>query len=104
LDNSITKGPIYFAFDQDSRHILIRSGLNRHSWLVFRSTKELTDAAKGDAPTCIAPNERRDFSLSDEPPDWCIALHKPPYDQGIWQNWLLDKIAGKVPELPVSKQ
>jgi hypothetical protein len=102
LDNPMAQGPIYFAFDHDGRHVLLGSGPNRYSWVVFRSTKELTDAAKIDAPSCIAPNERRDFSLPDEPPDWCVALRKPPYDQGPWQKWLLDKTVDKVPQSPLS--
>jgi WD40 repeat protein len=102
LDNPISQGPIYFAFDHDGRHVLIGSGPYRYSWFVFRSTKELTDAVRIDAPSCIAPNERRDFSLPDEPPDWCVALHKPPYDRGPWQKWLLDKTIGKVSQLPLS--
>jgi hypothetical protein len=58
----------------------------RYGWTVFSSTQQLIDAGRAFTTSCIAPNERRGFSLPDEPPDWCVELHKQPYQSAEWQS------------------
>ena len=74
-------GQIYLAnFDED----LIRS----------------TDYARETVISCLSPEERAYFSLTPEPPPWCITgsgretesdpsrwVPKPPYDSDAWRTW-----------------
>jgi hypothetical protein len=87
----VARGPVSFFFDPSDSHLLADSGSQRYSWSIYPSTMDLVSAAKRDLVSCIAPNERRSFSLSDDPPEWCVALGKPPYDDKVWQDWLRDK-------------
>jgi hypothetical protein len=48
----------------------------------------------------LTTEQRHDFFLPAEPPTWCIALEKWPYDTPAWKQWLNDTLAGKRPPLP----
>jgi hypothetical protein len=74
----------------------------RYSWTVFSSTQQLIDMGRALTTSCIAPNERRSFSLPDEPPDWCVELRKQPYQSPEWQSWLEARRRKANPPLPTS--
>jgi hypothetical protein len=56
--------------------------------------------ARAIIPRCLPSAQRKAFFLAPEPPAWCIAMAKRPYDTAQWKQWLADKRVGKKPQLP----
>jgi WD40 repeat protein len=103
--NSIAgQRPISLDFDGDGRHLVVDLGIQRYAWTIYPSLASLIDAAEDAISFCVAPEDRRSFSLSDEPPTWCISRNKKPYDTAAWHQWLADKQAGRNPQLPYQPQ
>ena len=46
----------------------------------------LIDHAKAVVPRCLTIEQRRTFLLRPEPPRWCIAMAKQPYELPAWKT------------------
>lgn len=64
------------------------------------NTQALIERAKATVPRCLNRDERVAAFLDPAPPEWCIDLHKPPYDTEPWVSWLADRRAGKSTPIP----
>jgi hypothetical protein len=88
--------PISFVgFTRDGRQFITRAkdpwGLDHEeirSWDVFLTTQELIDHVKQMVPRCLTLDQRTEWSLSPEPPAWCIEMEKWPYQTEDWKLWL----------------
>jgi WD40 repeat protein len=67
---------------------------------IFASTQSLVRGVKNLVPRCLTPDERIAAFLSSEPPDWCITLHKWPYQTTAWSTWLAARRSGLARTMP----
>jgi dipeptidyl aminopeptidase/acylaminoacyl peptidase len=86
------------AFSPDGKRMVTGSSdKTARVWDVFRDTQALVSAAKAAIPRCLKPEQRKQYFLLPEPPDWCVEMAKWPFDTPAWKQWLADKRAGKSP-------
>jgi WD40 repeat protein len=88
------------AFDPSGSRVLFLYENQAYAWSFIPSVQDMLDNARDYVPSCIAPADRSDFYLADEPPVWCIERGKKPYDIDDWKQWLADKKAGKTSPMP----
>jgi WD40 repeat protein len=50
-------------------------------WHLFDTGQELIDEVKDVVPRCLSPEERKRYFLDVQPPNWCMANKKWPYDR-----------------------
>jgi hypothetical protein len=96
-----TRNPISALAASDKRFVAVASGFARLFDFAqlrprFRfAANELAspegrqrsfERAKAAVPRCLTIEQRRDFLLSPEPPSWCIALRKYPYESEVWRT------------------
>ena len=72
-------------------------------WDLRTDYRDLVSPARAIVPRCLTLAQRKAFFLRPEPPAWCIRMVKWPYDTPEWQQWLVNKQAGKNPPLPVAR-
>jgi WD40 repeat protein len=75
------------AFDRAGERLMVGAGTAFFAWSAFPSAQRVIESARNVLTSCIAPAERPNFSLSDEPPEWCVAMGKPPYNTDAWKQW-----------------
>jgi len=89
------------AFTQDGRKLVTEqrnvwnSPSVRKAWPIFLSVPDLVSHAKDAVPRCLTPRQRKTWSLTPEPPSWCIDLAKWPYQTTEWKQWLIERRAGR---------
>jgi hypothetical protein len=88
------------AFDPAGNRVLFLYDNEVHAWSFIPSVQDMLDNARAYVASCIAPANRSDFYLADEPPAWCVELGKKPYDTDDWKQWLANKKAGKAAPMP----
>jgi WD40 repeat protein len=77
------------AFSPDGKRIVTASSDKTARLLrIFPSTEEIVAVAKAAVPRCLTAEQRHQFFLPAEPPNWCIEQEKWPYDTPAWQQWL----------------
>ncbi|SFM08768.1 WD40 repeat [Bradyrhizobium sp. NFR13] len=68
------------AFSRDGMILMAASESGNVSrWRVFTTTQSLVDFARSRVARCLTPAERRQYSLADRPPQWCIERNLWPY-------------------------
>jgi WD40 repeat protein len=88
------------VFDPSGNRVLFLFENEVHAWSFIPSVQDMLDNARDYVSSCIAPADRSDFYLADEPPAWCIERGKKPYDTDDWKQWLANKKAGKAAPMP----
>jgi hypothetical protein len=89
------------AFSPDGGRIVTASAdKTARLWNIFASTQKLVLAAKANVTRCLTTVQRTTFFLAPDPPEWCIAMEKWPYQSAAWKQWLANTRAGKTPQLP----
>jgi hypothetical protein len=94
-------GPSRRFDGRPGERIVVASG-GKTAWL-FRILlgQEIVALAKAASPRCLTTEQRRQFFLPAEPPNWCIEQEKWPYHTPAWKQWLSsDRLTGKRPPLP----
>jgi len=73
---------LWAVFSPDGNRLLTASddGTAR-LWRIFPTTQALVDEAKESVPRCLTREQRQQFYLSPEVPEWCYAMNKWPYRQ-----------------------
>jgi hypothetical protein len=70
------------AFSADGRRIVTGSmDKTARLWLGFTTTQALVDHAKSVVPRCLTKSQRQQYGLAEDPPAWCVAMGKWPYDK-----------------------
>ena len=91
------------AFSPDGKRIVIASGEKTARLLRMfpGGTGEIVAVAKAASPRCLTAEQRRQFFLPPEPPNWCIEQEKWPYDTLAWKQWLSSNtLSRRRPPLP----
>jgi WD40 repeat protein len=104
------------AFSPDGRRVVTASGDTAKVWELFPTMDQnLVDEAKAITPICLRRQQRDQYYLAPEPPDWCITgsggsldsdtdpekwQPKWPYHTKAWKDWLIAKRVGKILPLP----
>ena len=108
------------SFSPDGKRIVFNDESNDHPVKtqidIFVPPEELAERAVREAPRCLTQPERRQLSLSPEPPDWCVTGIGPtperdpnkwqpkwPYQTDGWRAWVLARYRGENPQLPSTK-
>jgi WD40 repeat protein len=71
----------HWAFSPGSRRLATVCALSKavHIWQVFPTTDALIDAALESVPRVLTPDQRNEFFLDPEPPEWSVHSRKWPY-------------------------
>jgi WD40 repeat protein/tetratricopeptide (TPR) repeat protein len=62
--------------------VITTNGTTAFVWHLFLSTQALTDYVKREAPRCLTADQRADFHLDPDIPDWCTKRQKWPFS--LW--------------------
>ena len=76
-----TDAVVSAAFSPDGA-VIITASADRTAriWPAYPDPDELVQIAKQRVPRCLTPKQRADLFLAPEPPAWCKAMGKWPYD------------------------
>jgi WD40 repeat protein len=89
------------AFDPDRQRVVTGSlDSTARLWRLYPDIQQLVEHAKRIVPRCLTLGQRAQFFLDPEPPTWCIAMGKQPYQTSDWKDWLEYKSASANPPLP----
>ena len=86
------KGPSYANFTTDGRGVVVGMDTDdpneKGVWVpiaaridVAAPADQIVARAQARVARCLTPLERRQYILEPEPPSWCAALGKPPYNR-----------------------
>jgi WD40 repeat protein len=90
-------------FAPDNRYLVLKNtsgGTIIHRLFPSAAAADLVAYARSALPRCLTPVERRQYHLVAEPPLWCVAMAKWPYNTAEWGKWLEARQAGKPIAMP----
>jgi WD40 repeat protein len=87
--------PWYVTFSDDDQSVIVSADKSDPEQLgeyavqtleVLHDLQALIERAKTQAPSCLTQQQREQLLLAPEPPDWCLAMRKPPYNAAEWRS------------------
>jgi WD40 repeat protein len=86
--------PVAMIYDATGARILKDRNV-AYRWSTPENVSDLDAAAREEVSQCLTTEERKEFFLDSDPPDWCVEKNKTPYDTRLWQDWLVHKRQGE---------